>query len=428
VTDKPRARVFVSHSTHGNIPAAYLSAVKTAITKRSRRFELLIDDSTLVPGDEWREVIYRWLDEAHAAVILMSDDALRSPWVDIEISILSFQYLRGRLLKIIPVLLTPDIEPETVAAKLQFKETFQFFRPSDPDDAAKGVIEALSERAFLQAVEQGAPPQRSAETYIAEQLEAIKFNRTIFRSLTLGWKKEPASDREAADIFSRKLIAMKFGDACAAIVNLGRQLAASTEGYDATLVRIINILKPTWVPPADASVVAERIHAKPHGRSVALRSGKSSPAFVAESLVRRAQGRPVNFNERLILQIVGPDEEDSVMDVKRQLLAKFKIGAADPATGRKYSTAEQDAVLKRKLKNHEEQQLPIVLVFPAGWTPDPTFLSKLRDEFETPTLMFADFEEGDRFDPKIVSLSALSEELALAALDDYYRVTDVYDQ
>jgi hypothetical protein len=415
-----RARVFVSHSSHTAGSRAYLDAITHAIEAEKGEFELLVDDSTLAPGDEWRSVIYRWLDQAHAAVVLMSDDALASPWVDIEISILSFQYLRGRTLKIIPVMLADTIDEQAIAAKLQFRETFQFFKPRDEQDAAEGVLRALREPTFLDKVRKAAPPARTAQAFIADRLEEARFDRDLLDTLAGSVPEGISTARAACEFYAQTLLATEFGPACADLVKLGRELSASNDRFGGSLVSIVNILKPSWVSPVDASVVAECINSS-GDRVLALSAGGT---FVAESLVRRAQGRPARWDERQVVAISPPSVQDELSDVREQLYAKYKIDRGDD--GRPLSSDEKAARLARKLKNLDAAELRVCLVFPDKWVPTWDFLKRLRTEFQTVTSLFAGFAQGPRFQPPIASLRELTKQAAVAAEDDYNKVYDVY--
>ena len=58
----------------------------------------------LRPGDVWRDVLYHWLAECHAAVILLNREALASTWVRREVNILLWRRALGYPLRIVPAI------------------------------------------------------------------------------------------------------------------------------------------------------------------------------------------------------------------------------------------------------------------------------------------------------------------------------------
>lgn len=69
-------KVFVSHS---HADAELAAQVSTAL--RNEGLEVWDPDLNLLPGDNWAAEIARALEESDAMVVLMTADALSSPWV-----------------------------------------------------------------------------------------------------------------------------------------------------------------------------------------------------------------------------------------------------------------------------------------------------------------------------------------------------------
>src|SRR5690242_4194305 len=100
-------RIFVSHSSQED--KAVLDAIAKAIKEHEtpegkKTFTLLMDTALLQAGDPWRARINLWLGACDAAVLVLSEKALESPWVVYEASVLSYRNRGGKFL-IIPVLL-----------------------------------------------------------------------------------------------------------------------------------------------------------------------------------------------------------------------------------------------------------------------------------------------------------------------------------
>jgi hypothetical protein len=97
-------RIFISHSCRDD---AYAGLVRDALEAKFRAdgYEVLLDKTRLEPGDEWRSVLYQWLAECDGAVILLNGDALRSPWVARETTMLLWRRALGAPVRIVPALL-----------------------------------------------------------------------------------------------------------------------------------------------------------------------------------------------------------------------------------------------------------------------------------------------------------------------------------
>jgi hypothetical protein len=118
-------KVFISHSSTAD---PFAGQVRQAVAEGLRRYEVLVDMDVLQPGDEWASVLYHWLAECHAAVILVNQEALRSTWVRREVNILLWRRALGYPLKLVPAIIG-DLSPEDIsAAGFDELEPFQFAR------------------------------------------------------------------------------------------------------------------------------------------------------------------------------------------------------------------------------------------------------------------------------------------------------------
>ena len=69
-------KVFVSHSRADSELAARVSKAL-----RNEGLEVWDPELNLLPGDNWAAEVARALEESEAMVVLMTEDALNSPWV-----------------------------------------------------------------------------------------------------------------------------------------------------------------------------------------------------------------------------------------------------------------------------------------------------------------------------------------------------------
>jgi len=95
-------KVFVSHSSRTD---PFASEVREAVRDGLQGHQVFVDMDVLRPGDEWRAVLYQWLAECHAAVVLVNREALSSAWVRREVSILLWRRALGVPLTIVPVII-----------------------------------------------------------------------------------------------------------------------------------------------------------------------------------------------------------------------------------------------------------------------------------------------------------------------------------
>ena len=95
-------KVLISHSSRDD---PFAGQVREAVKARLPGLEVLVDMDGLGPGDEWRAILYHWLAECHAAVVLLNSKAMASSWVHREVNILLWRRALGYPLKIVPAIL-----------------------------------------------------------------------------------------------------------------------------------------------------------------------------------------------------------------------------------------------------------------------------------------------------------------------------------
>ncbi|MEJ8669200.1 toll/interleukin-1 receptor domain-containing protein [Streptomyces sp. MS1.AVA.1] len=101
------AITFISHSSaKTEEDQANADSVRTELIKRlpDLGWDVRVDD-LLPPGTDWRSVLYGWLADCDAAVVLVSKDGLESTWLKREVHILLWRRAVGSRLTIVPVLL-----------------------------------------------------------------------------------------------------------------------------------------------------------------------------------------------------------------------------------------------------------------------------------------------------------------------------------
>jgi hypothetical protein len=85
-----KRRLFVSHSSRSDRDRERLKTICQKLT--DLQYHTLVDQSGDIPvGSDWDLHLNEWMAECHAAVILFSQDALHSDWVQKEAAILCWR-------------------------------------------------------------------------------------------------------------------------------------------------------------------------------------------------------------------------------------------------------------------------------------------------------------------------------------------------
>lgn len=259
-------RVFVSHSSQED--QAVLTAIADAIKARSN-LSLLMDTELLDAGDPWRARINLWLGGCDAAVLVLSEKALESPWVVYEASVLSYRNRGGNFL-IIPVLLR-DPQGKLLSDRRldaqHIKET-QTIISDDAAAIAQRVIDALPEdggdRPIDAIVEQF--------SVILDTVPAALLQKAADKLHTpLPW--EPGED--PVGVFVEKLIGASTQEAAAALFQLSGHFKKDPDRIE----EMVNLVAASWINPKALTLLPEVSQAI-SGRAVALNAQMQDTAEI----------------------------------------------------------------------------------------------------------------------------------------------------
>ena len=137
----PWIKIFISHSTKTEEAQEFLDAVKNVL---DQDFDLRLDQISLEGGDDWRAQIYRWMYEAHGAVLLLTKEALQSKFVQMETTILTSRSFLQPEFALVPVLVggVSVADTQTGLFGEMALSRFQFVNLKDPS-AAQNVADCL---------------------------------------------------------------------------------------------------------------------------------------------------------------------------------------------------------------------------------------------------------------------------------------------
>src|SRR5687768_14383896 len=84
-------RIFVSHSSKDNTLTAQVCKLLRRARGAKPGYEVLVDVKQLEDADPWPIQLHDMMADCHAAVVLLSDDAVKSDWVLKEMTILTWR-------------------------------------------------------------------------------------------------------------------------------------------------------------------------------------------------------------------------------------------------------------------------------------------------------------------------------------------------
>lgn len=428
--DEPVVRVFISHSSKTPESIQYRDRLCQGLKDAS--FEAFLDSDVLLGGDDWRQAIFRFLDEAHAAVILISDEAERSHWVGIEASILAYFTYRKRFFKLVPVVLKADLDHGFLADVLGGNAIRQMIRPASPEDALQRVVRSLSDKEFRARVKESIPPKLTRESFVADELNMTGFGQVALSVLIAALRQHagmtevasalsdpPATtEREACERVASLLMDASFKDACAILGVVNSILAQGRREYRPRLSSIAETLLPNWISPFDAQLTAARAREEMHAcRTLVVGTEKE---LAIRALIRRAQGSPAELDAKIIF-LTPPAGEATLTSFRCQMRNFFqtRIDTQRGANGALFGELDDEDV-KDDLATLEAIPQPVVVVFPAGsWPLDADFMAELRAEFPTPALLFAQLGNRAAWEPPVDALRELNENVVKAAMRQY---------
>jgi hypothetical protein len=306
-------RVFLSHSSHEEGSLERLCELAAALETGPNRVEVLVDREQIEEGTRWRKMIDGMLTECEAAVILITEDALESPWVLAEATLLRARYDRETRPQF-PLL------PVVVDVGENELKTHRLWHPVALDEiqyVENTAPSALAER-IKARLAQHAPARRSPMDRIVKDIVGVLSNATLNLPLddvaqALG--PVPLRVSGAAERFAYAIARWMIAQQPPALMAVADQMLDLGEGFppeDAH--RILQRLVPLWVEVPAASTLLRPAWNRPECRSVALVCRHPDPTlehYVTRAHMPRRQPKPLVLNN-----VTGGDQFE---DIARQL-------------------------------------------------------------------------------------------------------------
>ena len=313
-------RIFISHSNSDPDSLAYIDAIHAAMTPLG--FDILVDTRRLEPGAKWRDEIYTWLGVCHAAVILVSEAAMKagSIWVPRETSILLWRPTLDPKFLVIPVCLG-NVKPQDLNkgafADMQLGE-IETAPAATPDELVAALMQRFAPLAAPKT------PLESLASRLSELLISASDNaiEEAIDALSVDLDAFPSAGSRRHSL-ALALLHTPLRDSLAALEVLAEYLEGSR------IDQIIWMIAPSWVDLCAARWLAD-CAARPDQKPAAILNAGTS--FCARMYVDRAGCRPpktrwpmVNstgvHGERATLEIVA--------EVEQNLIQEFRL-ADDP--------------------------------------------------------------------------------------------------
>lgn len=301
-------QVFISHSSHQADARDARLTLESAL--RNAGLGVLVDERELKLGDQWRRRIFTMISECHAAVVMLSEDALTSPHVFLEIAWLMGRRYRDESFRIIPVLLPPVTRADLDRDQLRAMNLKELQQGNMSDGLLKQVIGLLTP---LKAAFAPSPLDELLDL-IAVWLPA-RDDRVAYIAARLNIGIQDLSPDLARRQIARELLGADLASLPGIFQVLAPNLGSRTEAES-----LLAVLACTWVDPeAAAPILAAMRPGENH--AVALNGNEDVTAL---AYLQRACARFPCWPTLKTLNKAGPDQYGRLLrDIRKAYKARF---------------------------------------------------------------------------------------------------------
>ena len=161
-------KVFLSHSAKEPAADALLQRLYAELSAAG--FAVLLDKEELRLGNNWRSVLNFWIGGCNAAVVLLSQAALESDFVNYEASVLKYRHDLDPAFLLIPVMLDPVNHQAVRNSRLeptQIHEVQGIVSGGEPDQIVPQVLAGLAQLSDAET------PLETATLYVEYLLDRV---------------------------------------------------------------------------------------------------------------------------------------------------------------------------------------------------------------------------------------------------------------
>ncbi len=276
-------RVFISHSSLDHVLTDAVAAGLRPGGSDPWGYEVLLDQTELKPGVEWPRYLHEWMARCHAAVILLTQNAVRSPWVLKETTILTWRLSLDPNFRLF-IVRFPDVD-DALLDRERYSPLFLPRIQRVAATAAPDIVTAVRR-------ELGQPTLQATlfETLVgrlADVLERVGLNtlKEVAAKLDVVPVTFAVADGERAryvDAVARHLV-------CGVLGRFGgvHEIVDALSTAGASVVsNVLRMLAPYWVDAAAAARLPPLLHCAAPRRAAGING--ALPDFTAEMLVRKA--------------------------------------------------------------------------------------------------------------------------------------------
>lgn len=315
--------IFVSHSSKDNeLTRRFCAALRAedagaaafdAVVdyEKLQDYDVLVDINELQAGRPWPRQLHEWMARCHAAVLLLTPNAVKSPWVLKEATILAWRLSLDKNFRFFTFRFDGVSDADLTAGGFDplMLDEVQKLRVGDVADMAAQVRAAM-------------PPPTEPTPFdslcgaledLAQDLRANTLRRVAekIRVEVRPWRPDMDEKQQYVQAIAVKLLNEDLGgyDGVDSLVD---ELIATTSTE--TVEKILYIVAPYWVDAEAAGRLPSVATSQPR-RAMAM-NGCGVSEFTAEMYVRRAH--PLSRLQR-VLPIPGGNSGDIVDHVTREL-------------------------------------------------------------------------------------------------------------
>lgn len=417
----PSPLIFVSHSSKDNdLTRDFCQALRAEVAGESAcdpvvdyeklpDYDVLVDINELQAGRPWPKQLHEWMARCHAAVLLLTPNAVKSPWVLKEATILAWRLSLDKNFRFF-IVRSDDVTDLDLTERgfdpLMLGEV-QKLSPGDVADIAAQV------RAAMPAPTEPTPFDNlcGALEDLAQDLKPNTLRRVAekIRVEARPWRPDVDEKQQYVQAIAAKLLNENLGgyDGVDTLVD---DLIATTPTE--TVQRILDIVAPHWIDAEAAGRLPSVATSQPR-RAIAM-NGTLVSDFTAKMYVRRAH--PLSYKQR-VLPIAGGNPGDIVEHVTHELYGHMRNEKRLPISNSPLTDEQKADVInyfdKQRLVNF------VVLSTPHPSGPD---LTRLMTLFSKITFILWTGEELFNPEPDVVVCLKPA-----VILDEEEKQWDAYD-
>jgi hypothetical protein len=310
--------LFVSHSSLDNPRTKAVCDLVADAVLGERQIRVLVDLETLESGQPWPNQLHRMMAECHAAVMLLTANAVRSRWVLKEATILAWRLSLDPTFRLF-VAQWPDVTDADLHrhgfGPLMLDQIHRV-----PATDAQGIAEEVT-RLLAGPV----PPETPLDKLVAELsilLDGVPEGRLRQVADTLHLQDPPwdaASDPKAQYLraIAHRIVSEELGR----YLGVDHLVSHLVRGADRQRIAdILDFLIPFWVPAEAAGRLA--IVCGTHRRAAAI-NGVARMSFTGDLYVKRAH--PLLYETQFrVVPIPDDSPADIVEHVTREICAWYR--------------------------------------------------------------------------------------------------------